>query len=416
LAQLPSRVDLSMARILIPDSFVLTLVTAARALGRRGDVCEVAWDYGAFKRLFCSRYVRKVHRVSSLSDSPEQFARDVLALCRSGRFDFVLPVSIESTEALLPFEAEINKHAATLLPTDEQLAIGANKDRTYQTCDSLDIDHPPTWLIRNRSQLENFRPRCPYPVIVKHARNLGGSRGVRFAGDDQELLDSFTELQGIGSHEGPILVQDYVPGHLYDAVAVAKNGRCPGVFVSVRKLMYPVSGGVTCISVSTQAPELQALASRLIHALNWNGPIEIEFKRDERDGRFKLIEINPRFWASLDSSVRAGINFPAVAADLALGLPIESPIRFNGGERHKFIVDRVPYAYWQLIKTAGIRALRDPQSYRRTTYDIDLRDPMPDVFSLLQMVKNLLIGKRPRPLTKGAKQMINPMDFTVPYV
>ena len=404
-----------MARVLLVDPFIITLVSAVRALGRRGDVCEVAWPYGAFKRAFKSRYVRRVHSVAHRAASPTDFAADVLHLCRSRQFDCVLPVSIESTEALIPIKEELDKYTATLLPTRQQLSLGADKQRTYDFCQQLGIAHPLTLTIRESSDLDAVKELGGYPIILKHTRNLGGSRGVRFVGNEAELLDAYASLLKLGDGATPILAQQYVPGLLFDAVTVARNGECPSVFTSVRKLMYPVSGGVTCISVSTQTPELDELARRVVQALDWNGPIEIEFKLDSRDGKFKLIEINPRFWASVDSAVRCGVNFPGIAVDLAIDDVTPLVPKYRGGERHKFLLDRIPYAYWQLLRVGGLAAIRDKQRYTHTTYDVDFGDPLPDLFTVLLLIRNLLVGRFPKTLSEGAKQMIEPLDTEVPY-
>jgi predicted ATP-grasp superfamily ATP-dependent carboligase len=44
----------------------------------------------------------------------------------------------------------------------------------------------------------------------------------------------------------------------------------------------------------------------------------VEFKKDQRDGRFKLMEINPRFWGSLNLAIQSGVDFPYLFYDMAL--------------------------------------------------------------------------------------------------
>lgn len=404
-----------MARILCPDPFFITQVSAVRALGRRGDICEVAWPYGAIKKCFKSRYVRKVHSVGDLATEPHRYAEDVIRLCRDTSFDVVLPASIESTEALIPVVPELQKHVATLLPSEDQLAIGTDKLKTFEFCDQFDVLHPGTWIIRDADHARRISTEASYPLVLKHTRNLGGSRGVRFVGNVGELVEAYEFLNGLEADTSPILAQEYVPGLLFDAVTVARDGACPQVFTSARKLMYPVSGGVTCISVSTRSEELKGVARKIVRSLNWNGPIEMEFKLDSRDGKFKLIEINPRFWASLGTANSCGVNFPGIAVDLALGreVPLESGHEY--GARHKYLLGRVPYAYWQLARANGLGSIRDPQQYVRTTYDVDFRDPMPDLFTMMLLMRDLLVGKFPKRLSDGARQMVLPLDTEVPY-
>lgn len=404
-----------MARVLCPDPFFITQVSAVRALGRRGDICEVAWPYGALKKCFKSRYVREVHRVGDLAAEPDKFAEDVIRLCREKSFDVVLPASIESTEALIPVMPELQKHVATLLPTEAQLAIGTDKLKTVEFCDQFDVLHPKTWTIENADHARRISTEASYPLVLKHTRNLGGSRGVRFAGNVGEMVEAHEYLSKLRADNSPILAQEYVPGLLFDAVTVARDGVCPQVFTSARKLMYPVSGGVTCVSVSTRSEDLKRTARQIVGELNWNGPIEMEFKLDARDGKFKLIEINPRFWASLGSSISCGVDFPGMAVDLALGRKVNLADEHEYGVRHKYLLGRVPYAYWQLARVNGLGSVRDPQKYVRTTYDLDIKDPLPDLFDILLLMRDLLVGKFPKRLSDGARQMILPLDSEVPY-
>lgn len=394
---------------------MITLVSAVRALGQRGDQCDVAWPYGALKKCFKSRYVRNVHDTSDLNAEPDRFAADVLRLCQENNFDVLMPVSIQSMRALNSYKSDLEQHVSMLWPTADQLEIGANKSRTYRFCQDNDIAYPVTWKLKNTKDIEYVTSRTEFPIVLKHIDNLGGSRGVRFAGNEKELRSAYEYLCNIGTSGVPILAQEYVPGHLFDAVTVAKDGDCTQVFTSARKLMYPVSGGVTCISISTRSPELRAIARNLVRSLNWTGPIEMEFKLDPRDGKFKLIEINPRFWASLDSAMYCGINFPAIAVDLAQGRQPHIYSERPPGARHKYLIGRIPYAYWQLLSLKGYGAIRDPQKYTQTTNDIDLHDFMPDIFSALLVMRDLTMGKFPKSLSDGAKQMITPMSAEVPY-
>ena len=404
-----------MTRVLFPDPFIITLNTAVRALAGRGDVCHVAWPYGWTKRLFKSRYVSEVIRTPDRNADAEAFADRIVDLCRGGNYDVILPVTTEATEALISRREDLDRLVTTLLPTAAQLALGTDKVETWQLCEELGIAHPRTWSVADTADLDRVIAAAGYPVIVKHPRNLGGSRGVRFAGDRDELQLAFEQLRALSDTPTALIIQEFIPGFLFDAVTVARNGECPTVFTSARKLMYPVSGGVTCVSVSTRTPELKAMARRIVQATGWNGPVEIEFKLDPRDNRFKLIEINPRFWASLATSVVCGVNFPAIAVDLALGRPVPASDEHDYGVRHKYMIGRVPYAYWQLARAHGLDAIRDPQIYVRSCLDLDAADPMPDLFRLLLFCRDLMKGRFPRRLNRGASRMIHGLQNPVLY-
>ena len=49
----------------------------------------------------------------------------------------------------------------------------------------------------------------------------------------------------------------------------------------------------------------------------------MEFKVDPRDGKPKLMEINPRFWAYLELPIRCGVDFPYLYYNLCTGQDFE---------------------------------------------------------------------------------------------
>jgi predicted ATP-grasp superfamily ATP-dependent carboligase len=86
---------------------------------------------------------------------------------------------------------------------------------------------------------------------------------------------------------------------------------------------FPVSGGPSTLRETIEAPELIEHAERLMQALDWTGVAMVEFKTDARDGVARLLEINPRFWGSLELAAVAGMNFPLMLYRLTRGEAVE---------------------------------------------------------------------------------------------
>jgi predicted ATP-grasp superfamily ATP-dependent carboligase len=66
-------------------------------------------------------------------------------------------------------------------------------------------------------------------------------------------------------------------------------------------------------------PVAKAHATALLRAMGWRGVAMVEFKQNLSDGSLRLMEINGRFWGSLQLAIDAGVDFPALAVDVALG-------------------------------------------------------------------------------------------------
>lgn len=75
---------------------------------------------------------------------------------------------------------------------------------------------------------------------------------------------------------------------------------------------------------------------KLLNSLNWHGVAEVEFKWDEKNKEFKLIEINPKFWASVEAALRAGVNFGYYLCEMAKGKELEYSEEYNRNLKFHF--------------------------------------------------------------------------------
>jgi predicted ATP-grasp superfamily ATP-dependent carboligase len=73
---------------------------------------------------------------------------------------------------------------------------------------------------------------------------------------------------------------------------------------------YPALTGPATTVESVDRPDLVAMAEALLQSINYTGVAEVEFIIDERDNTPKLMEINPRFWGSLQGAISAGMDLP----------------------------------------------------------------------------------------------------------
>jgi predicted ATP-grasp superfamily ATP-dependent carboligase len=324
--------------------------------------------------------------------------------------DVLLPLFFESNTALVPRQDRLAGMAAFLLPSPESFAIANDKLLTVRHCDGVGIPCPTTVAPEGDADLRAAAAEISYPAVVKARTGAGVDVNLRYANGPDELLRCCEELVAAGKR---VLIQEYVPGYVRDACAVASNGETYQVLTQVRKLMYPVYGGVGAVNVTTRDPELAELARTLLASLRWSGPAMIEFKRDPRDGRYKLIELNPKFWGTLDLSLKVGIDFPGLAVDLALGRTVERDRPYPEGVRYVFLFERGVLAYLQMLRERGLRGVRDPQPYRRTFCDLDPFDPLPDLARVWNTIGILLAGRSVRVNENLPRGLLNPLDAMI---
>jgi len=157
--------------------------------------------------------------------------------------------------------------------------------------------------------------------------------------------------------EFPILLQEKIPGPGAGIFLCCDRGRPVAVFSHRRLREKPPSGGVSVLAESvTPDPAVRAHAERLLAALGWHGVAMVEFKIDERTGVPHLMEINGRFWGSLQLAIDAGVDFPSILVDLALGRAAAEPPPYREGVRLRW--------FWGDVDATLLRLFGPPQQRR----------------------------------------------------
>jgi predicted ATP-grasp superfamily ATP-dependent carboligase len=156
--------------------------------------------------------------------------------------------------------------------------------------------------------------------------------------------------EGIG-----VVVQEYIPGpasehYFVEGFADGRGGPL-SAFGRRRLRMYPPDfGNSTCmVSVAPDAvADGIATMERLVSLLGYRGIFSAEFKRDPRDGRLKLLEVNARPWWYVEFAGRCGVDVVAQYYDDALGRPALRPAAYAVGRELIF-----PYYDYHAVTLDG---------------------------------------------------------------
>jgi predicted ATP-grasp superfamily ATP-dependent carboligase len=246
------------------------------------------------------------------------------------------------------------------------MEIAAYKTRTFEFAAEHGIPTPRTYP--DRDSVESF------PVVVKKSTGTGRVRYV----------NSRAELERVDTSDA--VIQDYVPGQGFGFFALFDRGVERAIFMHRRIREYPVTGGASTAAESIYDPALRDLGLKLLRALDWHGVAMVEFKRDDRDGVFRLMEVNPKFWGSLDLAIASGVDFPWLAVQLALGR-LQTPIlEYRTGVRFRWIFDDLMHL------AARPSALPDfLRDFRGAENDLRLRDPKPALFDAAKTLLSIVV-------------------------
>ena len=322
-------------RVLITSGDARTCLAAVRSLGRNGIEVKVA-DQERMPLAGFSRYCRGVVRYPSPRRDPERFFAFLSSHLRKERYEVVLPVEQDIFYLFSKHRDELGR--LTKIPVAEFSAFQTAYDKalTFKAAAALGIPAPTTYFVESRAQVEELARQIQFPVVIK-PRMGSGSRAVSYAANATELVRLWQEVHRVQPRP---LIQERIPnGGEAIGVSVLFNSHSElrARFVHRRIREFPLSGGPSTLRESVSRPEIADVAVRFLRELGWSGVAMVEFKVDPRDGVAKLIEVNPKFWGSLNLAIASGVDFPALLYRTAVHGDVAPVLEYRLGVRSRFL-------------------------------------------------------------------------------
>lgn len=298
-------------KILVTDGPNKTSLTVLRALKNNNYFIGVVSPYPKTTTLASySRYCNKTHVLSSNVDDIDAYAANLLDILESDNYDVLIPVSLKSYLAVSKYKTDFELITNVVVPDWKSMDIAFNKDKTMDFAISLDVPIPKTTILRSEEDLKRIKN---YPIVIKSSDNSGNF--VKYCNGEVELLRNFTKLNS--SSKTNIIAQEYILGFGCGFYGVYNHGKLMAHFLHKRLKEFPITGGASAVAESYFDERLYTYGKKICDGLKWHGPIMVEFKYDSKIDDYKLIEINPKLWGSLDLTVEAGVNVPKLLIDIA---------------------------------------------------------------------------------------------------
>ncbi|MEI9994080.1 MAG: hypothetical protein WDM91_05770 [Rhizomicrobium sp.] len=268
---------------------------------------------------------------------------------QSAQYDMVIPVGADSvlaTSAVAPDKA--------VLPPRDKIEICFDKVRTLALAREQNVPFPATRHFE-RGQPLDFSG-IAFPCVVKAARENARGKVVRYCDDEASLkAEVAKQLETIGGNGG-LLVQERIDGSGAGLFALCDRGKPLRVFMHQRLREYPPTGGISVAARAFYSERLKELGLRLLAALEWHGVAMVEFRRSHATGEFVLMEINGKFWGSLELSLAAGVNFAADLIRFYRGETLEADTGFDRDCEFYWPLDGDILTLW---KTGALGKMRD---------------------------------------------------------
>jgi D-aspartate ligase len=310
-----------------------------RSLGRLGVpvYCVDAHWEPAFSSRYCrGHFVRNIE-----SASPVQSVSSLLQIARKlgGR-----PILIPTTD---PGAIWVSEHAAALgsefrFPYQDckLVRLLCDKSRMQELARSNGVPTAQSMVPRSKEDVQRFIETATFPVMVKATNverlraRMGGTKFVIPSGS--ELLEFYAKA---ADHDQPsLLIQEFIPGEdwMFDGY-FDESSRCVFGVTGKKIRRFPVNTGVTSLGVCIRNETVERTTVEFMKAIGYQGILDIGYRYDQRDGKYKVLDVNPRIGCTF--RLFTATNGLDVARALYLHLTGQPVATAQAAEGRKWIVE-----------------------------------------------------------------------------
>ncbi len=399
-----TEVPLRKAPVSLPPVIILNMFHSGLAIARDLRNSGIRVLGLTANKLSPGSYTRlcEIRVAPDSQNEPEKLFEYLLSIAAEFKGAVIFPTRDGDVAFLDQYRDTLSTHFHLPIPSQECLNKVVAKDTLAEIAESVGVPVPRTMTVRGPEDVASVSERVGFPCVVKPISALDWRKGGNWneVGCRKAFLvasvDEFrSEYAKIGQVTPEVLVQEWIPGN------TSKIGILGGyvgedaellAFFTARKLVQsPDDFGTGCIVKSEPIDGLFELSARVFKAVGYRGLAEVEFKWDDRDNLYKLIEINTRHWDQHELSSASGINLSRIAYQDAIGDPPK--LTYVATRPAKWIAEDAlilhtlhALAHRQLRLSEFMDSIRGEKIYGLFSW----RDPRPFLCSMVQMGRYLM--------------------------
>lgn len=324
-----------MSKVLVLDGRSLAALAITRSLGSKGIEVRCGDDFATNVTSF-SRYVKHRYVYPQPETEPEKFVEYLLTLVQRENYDLILPVRDKTTEIISQYKDQFLDYTNLLIADYNIIQKFMDKGETIKLARDMGITIPDTYFPEEES-IEQIKHKVTYPVLVRPRRS-SGSRGIEYVNSKDDLIEAYYRVR---SQYGEPIIQEYIShegGHYSLAALFDGDSNLISTHVYVETKQYPISGGPAVNAISVEKPAWADEYLRFLKDNNWVGPAHMDILYDINANKPRLLEVNPRFWMSLNLSIQSGVDFPYLLYQLATGQKVSPVLEYQTGVKYRWIL------------------------------------------------------------------------------
>jgi predicted ATP-grasp superfamily ATP-dependent carboligase len=341
--------------ILVLDANQRSALAVTRALGRIVEHRITTADSSAKALAGCSRFSSHYLQSPSPELAPQAYLEWIQQLQAEHTFDLVIPVTEITSQLLL-----MNKHrlASVHLPFApyETVMQLADKGKLVTAAIGLDVPCPKSLHFSCAAELQIND--IQFPIVLKPCLSKIFT-GEKWIATTVRILHSKDDLMTTLARDtylnnSAFMLQEFIPGHGAGIFCLYDKGTPLAFFAHQRLREKPPQGGVSVLSQSIAVDaKLKNYATRLLDGVAWHGVAMIEF-RITPEGKAYLMEVNTRFWGSLQLAIDSGVDFPALLVSAERGHTVSPVTTYTLGQKLRWLLGDVDSLYIYLKSRATI--------------------------------------------------------------
>lgn len=387
-----------MQKVLILDGNERSALAVVRSLGEK-DIPVVVADETIKTLAGSSKYCQENFVYPSPYEYPEKFITTLKKESFQRNIKVMFPMTEITTSLVLKHREEF---IGIKIPfaNFEIFDSLTDKWRLFKLAVELGLSVPATYFVKSTEDLSTLEGKLEYPIVVKPYRSRILSDGkwirtsVEYAHSIAELEDTIGRTEYLNRY--PFLIQEYIKGEGRGIFTLYDQGKPVTFFAHRRIREKPPSGGVSVLSESIEVDSgLRQISQRIMDHVKWHGAAMTEFKVAS-DGSPYLMEVNARFWGSLQLSIDAGVDFPWLLYQVATGKDPDPVDSYKIGIRSRWLLGDLDHFYLKVKKQFSA----PPENWRfilqffkfferNTRYEVNRWDDLrPFLFELKRYFRN----------------------------
>jgi len=385
------------------ERFTLAVI---RSMDKKG-IKTIVGGNQKHSRSFYSKHVAKHFYYPPVELDPETAHKTILGYVKKYKPSVLFPMSLDTCYIVLKRRAEYERYTSIIpLPSYKEFCSLDNKAFQIKLAKKNNILCPKTYFPKTIEGVKRISKKITYPVLLKPLVSAGGY-SIRYVTNAAQLTKDYKNFRLEKKlkfyNKNTFLIQECIPVNSKYAVYYRKekdcfifqhnsqhvtvyvlfnHGELVGLFANTYEdptcnMLF--SNHYTAVSVKNE--KLVRQTTRLFKGIKFHGCASVQYLLDTRDNTYKFIEINPRIWGSLESAIKAGVDFPYMMYELALGKKVRPVTEYREGLKFKWVVCGEMY---RIFKSRNkIKTLTDIFK-PNTAWEISFRDPLPHLIHLVR--------------------------------